>query len=52
MSKVRCNNCMEEFEEKEIVYDGETDTEYCPCCGECGCLMDLEDKEGKYENKI
>lgn len=43
MSKVRCNNCMEEFDEQKIIYDGDDDMEYCPYCGECGCLMDLED---------
>lgn len=42
MSKVRCNNCMKEFDEQKIIYDGD-DMEYCPYCGECGCLMDLED---------
>lgn len=41
--KVRCNMCMNIFDENEIVYDGETDTEFCPKCGESGCLMDLND---------
>lgn len=45
MIKVRCNNCMEEFDEQKVIYDGETDTEYCPYCGECGCLMDLENED-------
>ena len=45
MSKVRCNNCMKMFEEDKIIYDGEEDTEYCPYCGEGGCLMDLEDDD-------
>lgn len=39
--KVRCNQCMKVFDEEKIVYDGETDTEFCPECGESGCLMDL-----------
>lgn len=43
MNKVRCNNCMKEFDEQKVVYDGNDDMEYCPYCGECGCLMDLED---------
>lgn len=47
MHKVRCNNCMKEFDEKEIVYDGETDKEYCLYCGESGCLMDLENTTEK-----
>lgn len=41
--KVRCNQCMNVFDEDKIVYDGETDTEYCCKCGESGCLMDLHD---------
>ena len=39
--KVRCNQCMKVFDEDKIVYDGESDTEFCPECGESGCLMDL-----------
>lgn len=38
---VRCNNCMEVFDEKEIVYDANEDEELCPKCGIGGCLMDL-----------
>lgn len=45
MIKVRCNNCMEEFDEQKVIYDGETDTECCPYCGGIGCLMDLEDED-------
>ena len=43
--KVRCNNCMEVFDEEKIVYDDEEDMEFCPECGEAGCLMDLENNE-------
>lgn len=43
--KVRCNMCEGVFDEKDIVYDGEEDKEYCPLCGESGCLMDLEEDE-------
>ena len=43
--KVRCNQCMKIFNEEEIVYDGEDDMEYCPKCGESGCLMDLSDED-------
>ena len=43
--KVRCNMCMEVFDEDKIVYDGETDTEYCPKCGDSGYLMDLKDDD-------
>lgn len=39
--KIRCNQCMAEFDETAIVYDGEEDIEYCPECGENGCLMDI-----------
>ena len=39
--KVRCNQCMKVFDEERIVYDGEDDIEYCPECGESGCLMDI-----------
>lgn len=45
--KVRCNMCEGIFDEKDIVYDGEEDKEYCPLCGESGCLMDLPDEESK-----
>lgn len=37
---VRCNNCMEVFLEREIYYEEETCTEYCPYCGVGGCLVD------------
>lgn len=43
---VRCNMCMEIFDENEIIYDGDEDEEYCPYCGEAGALMDLTDDEG------
>lgn len=43
MRKVRCNNCMKEFDEQKAIYDGDDDMEYCPYCGKGGCLMDLED---------
>ena len=36
MAKVRCRNCMEVFDEKELIYDGEEDMDFCPCCGEGG----------------
>ena len=47
MAKVRCNNCMEVFEERKIIYDSEEDMEFCPCCGEGGCLMDLTEEEAE-----
>ena len=43
--KVRCNQCMNVFDEDKIVYDIETDTEYCPKCNKSGCLMDLHDDD-------
>lgn len=42
MYKVRCNQCLEIFDEEEIVYDGDEDEEYCPKCGESGCLMNID----------
>lgn len=45
MSKVRCNNCGKEFDEKEIVYNADDDLEYCPHCNKTWCLMDLEDED-------
>ena len=38
--KIRCNWCMAEFEESEIII--KNDTETCPVCGKSGCLMDLD----------
>ena len=43
--KVRCTNCMKEFNENKIIYDGDTDMEFCPNCDEGGCLMDLDETE-------
>lgn len=40
---VRCTNCMNVFHENEIIYDGDEDMEFCPCCGEGGCLMDVNE---------
>ena len=36
---IKCNMCETKFNESEIVYDSEDDIEYCPKCGENGCLM-------------
>ena len=44
-AKVRCNECMQIFDESEIVVDYTTDVEYCPHCNRTGCLMDLEEEE-------
>lgn len=41
-NKVRCNNCMKEFYENEIIYDSDEDMEFCPYCCVGGCIMDLE----------
>lgn len=43
--KVKCNNCMSEFYENEVIYDGEEDMDFCPCCGEGGCIIDLEKQD-------
>lgn len=50
--KVRCNNCMEVFDEKELVYDGDEDMEFCPYCEKGGCIMDLSKDEFPEEYKI
>lgn len=41
---VRCNWCMKEFHESDILYNAETEIERCPFCGKIGCLMDLDDE--------
>ena len=41
-SIVRCNSYMEEFFENEIIYDEYEDMEFCPYCGEGGCIVDVE----------
>lgn len=33
MAKVRCNNCMRVFDEKELIYDEDECMEFCPYCG-------------------
>lgn len=41
--KVRCNWCMNTFDEKDILLNLD-DMELCPYCGKIGCLMDLKEK--------
>ena len=48
---VKCTNCEELFDENDVEYDVEDDMEYCPNCGEGGCLMDL-DTEKEIINNI
>lgn len=48
---VRCNMCMNIFDEEEIIYDSKHDIEFCPECGESGCLMDLLNDEVKGDNE-
>lgn len=43
--KIRCNWCMAEFDESEILI--KNNIEICPVCGKSGCLMDLEEKGGE-----
>lgn len=50
--KVRCTNCMKEFDENKIIFDGDTDMEFCPERGESGCLMDLDDTETEKSNDL
>lgn len=46
---VRCNWCMKEFHESDILYDEETETEFCPFCGESGNLMNFPDENENDE---
>ena len=39
---VKCNWCDESFQEDEIIFDEQTEKEFCPYCQESGCLMDTE----------
>ena len=41
--KVKCNNCMKVFDEEEVVYYSDEASEFCPECGDAGCLMELGD---------
>ena len=47
--KVRCNECMREFDEEDIVVDlnapNDLEMEHCPFCGRTGALMDMEEVE-------
>ena len=47
--RVRCNWCMKEFRESDILYDEETEIERCPFCGESEYLMDLDDENENDE---
>lgn len=53
---VKCTNCGNKFPEKEVVYDGDEDMEFCPYCGEGGCIETLEDpgveSQKKYNEQI
>ena len=37
--RVRCNHCMNEFDESEIIT--KEDEEFCPFCNKSDALMDL-----------
>ena len=47
----RCNQCMEVFDEEEVIYNVDENKDECPMCGEVGCLMDL-DAEKEIINNI
>ena len=54
--KVRCNQCMNIFDEEQIILDSErrdygSSIEKCPRCGKKGCLMDLEDSQSQEETQ-
>lgn len=42
---VRCNHCYATFEEDDIQTFSEDGEECCPCCGEVGGLMDLQEEQ-------
>ena len=50
---VRCNQCMHIFPEEFIVSATQEDStqEWCPDCGESGCLMDMGEY-GKEDDKV
>ena len=39
MAKVKCENCEKIFDEREVIYDGEEDMDFCPYCGEGGEIV-------------
>lgn len=39
---VKCTNCGNKFPEKEVVYNGDEDMEFCPYCGEGGSLESIK----------
>lgn len=39
---VKCNWCDQSFPEEKIIYDVQTEEEFCPYCQESGYLMDKE----------
>lgn len=45
MAKVMCKNCIEVFDETELIYDGEDDMDFCPYCGEGGCFIGINENE-------
>lgn len=50
--KVRCNMCMNVFDEEDIITDLDTDKEQCPSCGKKGYLMDLENEQQDYTKAL
>lgn len=58
--KVRCNGCMWEGNEDELVLKESSAcpskfsemTEYCPSCGNPSCLMDLEPRSRFIKKKL
>lgn len=42
---VRCKCCDEEYDEKELIYDGEMDMEFCPYCGEGNSVVNVSEQE-------
>ena len=47
MCLVRCNWCMNTFDESEIILTEGREEEVCPYCNEIGYLMDLDTTEAE-----
>ena len=51
MTKIYCTNCQAALDESEVVWDGEDKTEYCPRCGEGGCIADVINEGDKVKTR-
>ena len=46
---VRCNDCMNSFDENYIEVNIINGEESCPICGRINCLMDVEEETDNYK---